>query len=84
MSTVNEGLHRRLAKAVLAGMRALFIVVLHPGMYIGLQLFQRAIYLASEGGGIELILDRLMEALADAVGLGSVRNSVCKGRVRNR
>ena len=50
-------------------MRAFCVVALHPRIDVSLQFVERVIQLASECAGIELVLDRLMEALTDAIGL---------------
>ena len=54
---------------MLARMRSLSIVGIDPFVHIGLQLLQTVIELAPERGGIELVLNGLMEPLADAIGL---------------
>jgi hypothetical protein len=40
-----------------------------PGIDVGLQLIERVVELSPEGARVELVLDRLVEALADAIGL---------------
>lgn len=50
-------------------MRPLGIVTRYPSIHIFLQLLDRTIQLAAERAGIELILDGLVKALADAVRL---------------
>ena len=45
------------------------IIVLNPLIQIGLQFVDRTIHLLAEGDMVELLQDRLVEALADAVGL---------------
>src|SRR5215469_13783575 len=50
-------------------MRSRFIVLAQPGVKIGLQLVERAVDLLAERHSIELVERRLVEALADAVGL---------------
>ena len=71
--TVKERLHRRLAVAPAALMVSLLVVFNQPGIEIGLQLRNRQIYLLAECHAIKLIQDRLVEALADAVGLRASR-----------
>src|SRR5438105_11999408 len=66
---VKKGLHRGLAEAPAAVMRPLLVVVDEPGIEIGLQFLDRAIDLFTERHPIELVEQRAMEALADAVGL---------------
>src|SRR5438309_7308167 len=66
---VKKGLHRGLAEAPAAVMRPLLVVVDEPGIEIGLQFLDRAIDLFAERHPIELVEQRAMEALADAVGL---------------
>lgn len=50
-------------------MRALFVVVGDPFIQVGLQLFDAAIDLTPERDLVELLQNRFVEALADAVGL---------------
>ena len=45
------------------------IVFRNPGIQIDLQLVDRTIHLLAEGDTVELVEHRLVEALADAVGL---------------
>ena len=59
----------RLAKAMLARVCALTIVVFNPIIHISLQLLQTVINLASEGTGIELVLYCLMKPLTNTIGL---------------
>ena len=66
---LDERLQRRLAVAVLARVRALGVVALHPDVNIGLQFIERMVELPPEGARVELVLDRLVEALADPIGL---------------
>ena len=66
---VKEGLHRGLAEAPAALMRARFVVRRQPGIEVGLQLVDRPIDLLAERHPIELVEHGAMEALADAVGL---------------
>ena len=66
---LDERLQRRLAVTVLAGVCAFGVVGLHPGIYVALQLIERMVELAAKRAAIELVLDGLMEPLADAIGL---------------
>src|SRR4051794_33041776 len=66
---VKEGLHRGLAETPAALMRQAFIVLGDPDIEIGLQFVDRAIDLLAERHPAELVQERAMEALADAVGL---------------
>ena len=50
-------------------MCSFIIVVLQPYVQIGLQLFNVAIELLAERNLVELLQDRLVEALADCIGL---------------
>ena len=50
-------------------MRSLLIIEVHPLIDIGLELLQAGVELTPESGGIELILNGLMKALANAIGL---------------
>ena len=63
----------RLAIAVLPAVRPLAIVARHPDIDVALQLLQRVVQLAPERARVELALDRLVKALADAVGLRTAR-----------
>ena len=45
------------------------IIRSHPVVNIELQLFNARVELAPERAGVKLVLNRLMETLADAVGL---------------
>lgn len=54
---LDERLQGRLAVAVLAGVRALGVVALHPGVDIGLQLVQRMVDLPPEGDGVRANLN---------------------------
>ena len=45
------------------------IVFCNPTIQVGLQLVDRTIHLLAEGDAVELVEHRLVEALADAVGL---------------
>ena len=49
------------------------IVLCNPGIKISLQLRNRAIELLAEGDAVELVQQRLVETLADAVGLWAPR-----------
>jgi len=49
--------------------RALAVVVRQPDIQIGLQFIQREVELAPERDLVELLQDRLVEALTDAIGL---------------
>jgi len=51
-------------------MRALVIVMVQPFIQIGLQRADAVIELLAERDLVELLQDRLVEPLADAVGLG--------------
>ena len=64
---VKEGLHRRLAEAPSALVRAFLIVALDPAIEIDLQLGDRAIDRLAERHAIELVC--FVEVLAGAVGL---------------
>src|SRR5215210_7399569 len=68
-SAFDKGLQRRFAIAVLTRMRSLSVIALHPRVNVGLQLIERVIQLASECAGVELVLDGLVEAFANPVGL---------------
>jgi hypothetical protein len=51
-------------------MSSLIIVILHPLIYVGLQLLHAAVNFASEcSGGVELVLNGLVKAFADAFGM---------------
>src|ERR1700759_516985 len=67
--SVNESLHRGLAVAPAALMRALFVVAGNPDIEVGLQLLDPAVDPLAERDLVELVEYRLVEALADAVGL---------------
>lgn len=54
-------------------MRALLVVFFHPDIEIDLQLLLRPIDLLPERDAIELVQHRLVEPLADPVGLGMPR-----------
>jgi hypothetical protein len=71
LRAVDERLQGRLAVAILAGVCPLGIVGLYPDVHVGLHFIERVVQLASEGAGVELVLDALMEALANPVGLGT-------------
>ena len=58
-------------------MRALGVVAFHPVIGISLQLVERVIQLSPKGARVELVLDGLMEALTDAVGLRALRLGAC-------
>src|SRR6516165_9002631 len=66
---VKEGLHRSLAEAPAALVRAPLVVVDEPGVEVALQLVDRAVDLLAEGNPVELVEDGAMEALANAIGL---------------
>lgn len=53
-------------------MGALIIVMIDPGVQVGLPLIEGCVDHLSEGYLIELLFDRSVEPLADAVGLGTV------------
>jgi hypothetical protein len=57
--------------------RALAVVVRQPDIQISLQLIQREVKLASECDLVELLQNRLVEALTDAVGLRMTLVLVC-------
>jgi hypothetical protein len=63
---VNKGLHWGLTEAPAALMRSPIIVLIQPGIEIGLQLADAAI------DPTDLVQDAAMEAFADAVGLRSL------------
>lgn len=69
LRTLDERLHRRLSVAVLSGVCALGIVSFHPSIHVRREFFNRVIQLAPEGTRVEVVLDRLMGALADAIRL---------------
>ncbi len=50
-------------------MGALGVVVVNPGVQVGLKLIDRSVDFAAEGALVELLQDRLVETLADTVGL---------------
>ncbi len=50
-------------------MSSLSIIKIEPCVEIGLQLLQTCVDLASKRAGVELVLNRLVQALADTVGL---------------
>jgi len=54
-------------------MRSLAIVLGEPGIKISLQLRDRAVDLLAERHAVELVEQRFVEALADAVGLRAPR-----------
>ena len=58
-------------------MRALVVVVMQPFIQIGLQRVDAVIELLAERDLVELLQDRLVEPLADAVGLGRLHLSLC-------
>ena len=64
-----ERLHRRSPAAHLALMGSFIIVVFQPGVQILLQFFQTAIEFLPERHLVELLQDRLVETLADPIGL---------------
>src|SRR5437773_8051144 len=66
---VKEGLHRGLAEAPAALMRAPMIVIDEPGVEVSLQLVDRLIDLFAKGDPVELVEDGAMKALANAIGL---------------
>jgi len=66
---VKEGLQRRFAIAPSALMRARFVVRLHPGIEIPLQLVDGAVDFLAERDAIELVEHGAMEAFADSIGL---------------
>ena len=66
---INEGLHRRLAVAPAPLMRTLIVVFREPGIKIFLQLRNRPVELLAECNAVELIEQRLVETLANAVRL---------------
>ena len=51
-------------------MRAFTVVRVDPRVKIDLQLFHRRVDFLAEGESVELVQDRLVEALADPVGRG--------------
>lgn len=66
---VLERRHGRLAVAVAPRVRALGVEVVQPSIQVRLQLLQAGVELLAERDGVELVHQRLVEALADAVGL---------------
>ena len=50
-------------------MRACFIVFFNPVIRIRLQLLQASVQFAPKGRGVKFILDGLMEAFANSIGL---------------
>ena len=58
-------------------MRALVVVVMQPFIQIGLQRVDAVIEFLAERDLVELLQDRLVEPLADAVGLGRLHLSLC-------
>ena len=54
-------------------MGAVVIIVFDPRVQVGLQVSERRIDLAPKRHLIELLQDRLVKALADAVGLRMIR-----------
>ena len=72
---VNESLHRRLAVTPAPLMRTLIVVFGEPDIKIFLQLRDRAVEFLAECNAVELIEQRLVEALANAVRLRAPRLS---------
>ena len=72
-----QGLPRRLAIIALARMRPFRIVGRQPAVHIDLQLLQADVHLAPKCMSIQLILDCLVEMLADPVGLPVVLVRLC-------
>ena len=68
---VQERLHRGLAKAVLAAVRACLIVLLQPSIQVGLEFVKGVVDFLAKGDLVELLQYGLVEAFADAVRLGS-------------
>jgi hypothetical protein len=66
---VKEGLHRRLAEEPSPLVSPFLVVALDPGIEIVLRFGDRSINLLAEDDAIELIEQRLVEPLDDAVGL---------------
>lgn len=64
-----EGRYWRPATAHLALMGSLMIVVLDPGVKVFLQFFNATVDLLAKGNLVELLQYRLVETLADAIGL---------------
>lgn len=62
---------RRFAVAITARMRPLFVVVFHPLIEVFLQFLHIVVYLLAKGNVVKLMLYRFVEALADAIALGS-------------
>ena len=58
-------------------MRALVVVMMQPFIQIGLQRVDSVMELLSERNLVELLQDRFVEPLADAVGLGRRHLSLC-------
>jgi len=67
MHRIPECLHRGLAKAVLAAMGHLFVVLVNPLVQIGQKLTDTIINLLSESHTVELIKDGFVESFAYAV-----------------
>jgi hypothetical protein len=66
---VKDGLHRCFSIAPSSLMRARFVVLLHPGIEIPLQLVDGAVDFLAERDAIELVEHGAMEAFADSIGL---------------
>ena len=66
---IEERFKRCSTAAHLALVRPLLVVAQDPAIEILLKLFERSVELLSEGDLIELLQDRLVEALADPVRL---------------
>lgn len=64
-----ESSYWRPATAHFALMGSLMIVVLDPGVKVFLQLFNATVDLLPKGYLVELLQNRLVETLADAIGL---------------
>ena len=48
-------------------MRSVHIVILYPGVQVGLEFIQRVIHFSPEGNLVKLVQDGFMEAFANAV-----------------
>lgn len=66
---IPKGLHGRFTVAMFSAVRSLFVVCKQPCIQIGLQFLDASVDFLSERDVVKLILQRSVEALADAVGL---------------
>ena len=65
--SINESLHRCLAKTELSGVCSLRVVGVHPYIRVRLQLFDRSVDFLSERNSIEFVLDGSIESLTNTV-----------------